>query len=318
MADENDEQKNRELTDEQRAQALAEASAAAEELEASITPSPMLTSIGQPPPGIPYTGGPMATSTPLAPPPAPAPSAPLSLPISGGRMYMGPSLTPDQEEAFLASAPRTSQVLVPPAAEPGAAARIAAATAPPTISAAAGAPSPTSIYPEMRQFYAQEQIKKAIAGGMDPNTALQTYGSEFFTRGGPKPISPLDRARLDAAKTAQENLQKRFEISESRRAKQWSPQDLQTHQSLLNADRELQKEYNLAQALPENKRYDEQNRILNQRSANAAQRKRIAEKYAEPTSPPAAATGGYTVGGRYGNWRYKGGNPNDSSSWERI
>lgn len=317
MADENDEQKKKELTDEQRAQALAEASAAAEELEASITPSPMLTSIGQPPLGIPYTAGPMATSTPIAPPPAPAPSAPLSLPISSGRMYMGPSLTPDQEEAFLASAPRTSQVLVPPAAEPGAAARIAAATAPPTISAAAGAPSPTSIYPEMRQFYAQQQIRNAVASGMPMDEAVQTYGSEFFTRAGSKPMTEFQRAQV--AHWAQPKLPSPMQVAQMDRwKKQMTPQDANEDRSLLAEERENRKNYTLAEALPVEKRLETQRKLLDERASIAKRRAKLAAKYEQTSTLDTGSTGGYTVGARYGNLRYKGGNPNDASSWERI
>lgn len=115
----------------------------------------------------------------------PSSAQPLSLPVSQGRMYLGPAMTPEQEAAFHVAPSLSSRVLVPPPtaeSSAGAAARVAAATAPPTISAAAGAPSPTSIYPEMRQFYAQQQIRNAVAAGMPMDQAVQTYGPEFFAR----------------------------------------------------------------------------------------------------------------------------------------
>lgn len=146
-------------------------------------------------------------------------STPLSLPVSSGRMYMGPSMTPEQETAFRASPSLPSQILVPPPTQEssaGAAARVAAMTAPPTISAAAGAPSPTSIYPEMRQFYAQQQIRKAVESGVPINQAMQLYGQEFFARSA-KPITPIEQARLDASARREKGIQSRFDVAEKRR-----------------------------------------------------------------------------------------------------
>lgn len=195
----------------QRIEELRRASEEAAALERQLS-----TQLPTAPVGLPQDVGPAPMATEVAQVPS---APPLSLPVSKGRMYMGPAMTPEEELAFRSAPSLQSRVLVPPPtpeASAGAASRVAAMTAPEPISAYGGAPSPTSIYPEMRQFYAQQQIRKAVEAGTPISQAMQLYGPEFFARGA-KPITPIEQARLDLAKGREAGIQSRFEAAEARR-----------------------------------------------------------------------------------------------------
>lgn len=147
------------------------------QLPTDIGPAPMLTQI-----------------TPSAPP--------LMLPVSRGRMYMGPALSAAQEREFLQSAPGTSRNLVaPPVMTPE---QQAAA-----VSSVAAMTRPTDPYmtasdPVLRQFSANERIRQAVAGGMSFPQAFQLYGMDALGQG-VKPMSPyqMESTQLRAKELAQ-------------------------------------------------------------------------------------------------------------------
>ena len=124
---------------------------------------------------------------------------PPTSPASQGRMYMGPAMSPQQEQQFSTSAPGTRINLMPPPPANAQDQRAAALQSVPGAQnmedvqswrnvAATDKPGVSTTLPGVQRpryegqdvFEAQQNIQDAIRNGMDPGMALQTYGGPLL------------------------------------------------------------------------------------------------------------------------------------------
>lgn len=142
------------------------------------------------------------------------PPTSLNLPISSGRMYMGPALKPGAEEAFLQMPSGTSWNLAPPptAPAPTELERLQAADLPGsrTISIRRDVPMPMPEDPRMARFAMLEEYQRLRAAGVPETEAVSRIGLNYFGTQ-MKPITPyqqenlaMQRRRLDLAEASQE------------------------------------------------------------------------------------------------------------------
>lgn len=277
----------------------AAAAAAENQLPADMPPSPMLTQL-QPP------------------------TAPLNLPVSKGRMYMGPTMSPTEEAAFHAMPSGTSINLMPPPAGPplGPLERLQAADLPGQRTLSIGA----AYDPAMERYQAQQAIQSAIQRGIPSSDAIRLYGQGLFP---PERGAMTDFQRANALMRQQQlNQQAKAEADRQRRLEQLDrPRLLQqnpVYRKNLNRDSKIQEQLDAIDLTPEPTDAQQEKRrlLLRERNQLRLERERLEQQFAPTTTgaavTPPVAEGQYKVGARYGTMRYKGGDPSLESSWEKV
>lgn len=262
----------------------------------------------------------------------------LTLPISKGRMYMGPAMSPEEEEAFYQSKPGTSIVRVPapvgpsegtifPPTEAEELARIKTGDIPgftEAISFRRDVPMPIPEEPGAARFALLSEWQRFKRAGLSDEEARSRLGVDPYTLfGRSNTIDPYREASL-AIRDREANLRQRaLEQSREYQAQKFS-QSQQKEAS--TPPLWLTKEYEslLADKVEADRGMDDERKTRANKNLEAfkGQYPQYFTKSTSTTtavSPPVTAISAVPkVGEVRKGYRFKGGNPNLKSSWEKA
>ncbi len=187
-----------------------------------------------------------------------APPEPLNLPVSSGRMYMGPAMSAEEEAAFRAKPSGTSINLVPPPAVTGLSGleRAQALDRPGTrtISIGGGTPTITSIDPASQRFAAIQGYQSDLNAGMDPSVVQQKWAPFLFAPGRSTSGMMTENQRVNAEMRAQQLGLQEESLAERKAAQQLKAesgwQDDPDYKANVAREKEIAKNIDLIDALP--------------------------------------------------------------------
>lgn len=243
--------------------------------------------------------------------------ASLTMPISSGRMYMGPMLSPEEERAFLQKPSGTSINLMPPPAGPPLTQleNIQAASPPwaTPISIRRDVPMPIPEDPGAARFALISEYQRMRAAGVPESEAVSRVGLDYFLpQGRYSRLTPyqelstgLRERQLDLAEQAQ---RERLARESRREASYISPAVSARYKSLLSAEAKASDSMDAGAA----------NRARWAREGFENEHPELISGPTVVTPPSTARSAVPKVGEVRKGYRFKGGNPNLKSSWEKV
>lgn len=240
---------------------------------------------------------------------------PLDLPVGSGRMYMGPALAPGAEQAFRQMPSGTSLNLAPPPSEPpvGELERLRASDVPGvsrTLSIRRDVPIPIPEDAKAAQFAMISEYQRMRAAGVPEGEAVSRVGLNYFTPQGRynrmTPYQELSTGLRERQLNLQEQAQQeRFAREARKESAQVSPTVAARYRALVNAETKAADSFDPAVA----------NRARWAREGFEAEHPELVAKPTAITPPKSTSP---RVGEVRKGYRFKGGNPNLKSSWEKV
>lgn len=242
--------------------------------------------------------------------------ASLVLPISSGRMYMGPSMSPEEEAAFRRTAPGTSINLMPPPSGPPPTSleRLQAQDIPgqtQTLSLSENVPMPVPEDPGAAKFAMIQEYQRMRNAGVPESEAVSRVGLDYFMPQGRygrlTPYQELSTGLRERQINLAEQSQKERLAREARKEESViSPGVSARYKALVSTEQQAAEGLDPAVA----------NRARWAREQFELEHPELISK-PRVVAPPASA-GSPKVGEVRKGYRFKGGNPNSKSNWEKI